>query len=137
MTDSTSHTLLMSSPPDDVDTVHALLATVWRETPMISVIDRISFETATIELVSNVMRHADSGSGVSCTLTVEVSDYRIEANLQDTGKPGHVDLVDRAIPDEFAESGRGILLIQALVDELSYEREGSHNHWRIMRKIKS
>ena len=135
MTDSTIHTLVMSSPPDDVDTVHSLLASVWQIAPNISMMDRISFETALIELTSNVIRHADSGTGVSCELTVAISADRLEANLQDTGKPGDVELVGRSMPDELAESGRGIPLIQALVDELSYSREGNLNRWRITRKI--
>ena len=37
------------------------------------------------------------------------------------------------MPEELAESGRGIALIQALVDELEYVRSGSSNHWRISR----
>jgi anti-sigma regulatory factor (Ser/Thr protein kinase) len=35
----------------------------------------------------------------------------------------------------YAESGRGLALINALVDELSYERENEHNLWKIMRRI--
>ena len=137
MADSKIHTVSMSSPPDDVDTVHSLLEDVWRSETHISVIDRISFETALIELVSNVIRHADSGLGVICTLTVEVASDRIDATLRDTGEPGDVELIGRAMPDDLAESGRGIPLIQALVDDLTYEREGNLNRWNLHRKIQS
>lgn len=137
MADSKIHTVSMSSPPDDVDTVHCLLEDVWRSETHISVIDRISFETALIELVSNVIRHADSGSGVTCTLTIKVSDEHIEATLRDTGEPGDVQLVGRTMPEDLAESGRGIPLIQALVDELTYEREGNLNRWCLRRKMQS
>jgi serine/threonine-protein kinase RsbW len=74
---------------------------------------------------------------VSCTLTVEVSDARIEANLRDTGKPGNIELVNRSMPEGLSETGRGIPLIQALADEFSYEREGDLNRWRIIRNIES
>ena len=137
MADSKIHTVSMSSPPDDVDTVHSLLEDVWRSGTHVSVIDRISFETALIELVSNVIRHADSGSGITCTLSIEVSTDHIEANLRDTGEPGDVELIGRAMPEDLAESGRGIPLIQALVDELTYEREGNLNRWSLRRKIQS
>ena len=137
MTDPTIHMVSMSSPPDDVDTVHALLENVWRDSPNVSMIDRMSFETALIELVSNVIRHADSGLGVICTLTVEVTPDRIDATIRDTGEPGNVELVGRAMPGDLAESGRGIPLIQALVDDLSYEREGNLNRWNLHRKIQS
>ena len=137
MADSKIHSVSMSSPPDDVDSVHLLLEDVWRSETHISVLDRISFETALIELVSNVIRHADSGSGVTCTLTINVSDENIEATLRDTGEPGDVQLVGRTMPEDLAESGRGIPLIQALVDELTYEREGNLNSWCLRRKIQA
>jgi serine/threonine-protein kinase RsbW len=125
----------MSAPPDDVDTVHELLAIVWADAPSISDMDRISFETALIEVASNVIRHADSGTGVTCTLTIETFDDHIEATLSDTGEPGNVQLVGRAMPDELSESGRGIALVQALVHELDYDRTGGLNHWRLLRRF--
>lgn len=137
MSDATQHTLHMSSPPDDVNTVHDLLENVWSDLPDVGLEDRLSFETALIELASNVMRHADPGSGVLCTLTIETFSDRIEATLSDTGEPGHVQLADRSMPGALAESGRGIPLIQALVDELRYDRTDGLNHWYITRQLTS
>jgi serine/threonine-protein kinase RsbW len=135
MHDTTQHSLRMSSPPDDVDTVHDLLETVWSDVPDIGMKDRLSFETALIELASNVMRHADPGSGVLCTLTIETFPDRIEATLSDSGEPGDVQLADRSMPEALAESGRGIPLIQALVDELRYDRADGLNRWYITRQL--
>ena len=137
MSEMARHTLRMSSPPDDVDAVHDLLAVVWTAVPAIGMEDRFSFETALIELASNVMRHADPGSGVSCTLLIETFPDRIEATLSDSGEPGDVQLADRDMPDVLAESGRGIPLIQALVDELRYDRTDGINRWHITRQLKS
>ncbi|MDQ1582775.1 MAG: serine/threonine-protein kinase RsbW [Microbacteriaceae bacterium] len=135
MAEALVHTLRMSSPPDDVGTLHELLESVWVDIPSIGVRERFGFETALVELVGNVICHADSGSGVSCTLSIEILENRIEALLSDTGEPGDVELRGREMPEEFAESGRGIPLIQALVDELSYEREGGLNRWRIAKRL--
>ncbi|MEO6533530.1 MAG: ATP-binding protein [Pseudolysinimonas sp.] len=135
MTDSTQHTIRMYTPPDSVDTVHDLLEDVWTDAPSIPAGDRLRFETALIELASNVIRHADGGSGVTCTLMIETFPDRIEATLSDSGEPGNVQLAEREMPDDLSESGRGIPLIQALVDELSYDRDGSLNRWHIMRKF--
>ena len=136
MAETFTHTLRMTAPPDDVDTVHRLLGSVWADVPSVPVEDQFRFETALIELASNVIRYAGAGKGVSCTLTIDNFEDRIEAMLTDTGEPGDMQLVGRSMPDDLAESGRGILLIQALVDELSYDRHNGHNYWRIMRKLK-
>jgi len=108
---------------------------VWKSTPHIDGAEQMRFELAVIELVSNVIKHADTGTGVSCTLTIETFADRIEAVLRDTGEPGNMQLSDRAMPDENAESGRGIPIIQALVDNFSYERDGKLNIWRMIRNI--
>jgi serine/threonine-protein kinase RsbW len=135
MTKVRSHSLSLSTPPDDLDTVHRMLEGVWSASTDVPALDRVAFETALIELAANVLRHADDGSGVTCALEVLVSGDRIEATLTDSGTPGNVRLVGRAMPDEDAESGRGIPIIQALVDDLDYARVGGLNRWRITRSI--
>ena len=133
MTESGEYRISIATATDNIDVVHDMLEDVWANSPSVSATDRVSFETALIELSSNVIRHADDGAGLHCVLTVGVSDARIEARLTDTGVPNQVDLAGRAMPEEFAESGRGFALIKALVDEVEYVRTGSINHWRISR----
>jgi serine/threonine-protein kinase RsbW len=130
------HTLRMATPPGDVNTVHDMLEQVWSDVPEIDPEDRFKFEVALIELASNVMRHADTGDGVVCALVIETHADRITATLSDSGEPGEVMLVGRTFPEDvFAESGRGIPLIQALVDELRYDCEDGFNHWHITRTL--
>jgi serine/threonine-protein kinase RsbW len=131
MSEPTIHRLDLVTPPADIDTVHDLLQTVWADTPSISMTDRMRFETALIELTANVIQHADSGNGVECTLTVETSTEELVATLSDSGEPVNLQLAGREMPDELSEGGRGIALIQALVDDLSYDREDGLNHWRL------
>lgn len=130
-----SHQITVISPPDTLDAVHELMATVWRKSPEVGPQDQICFETALIELASNVFKHADDGGGISCTLTINISGDKLEALLRDSGEPGDIQLTGIAMPEDFAESGRGIPLIQALVHELSYAREGEHNVWKIVREL--
>lgn len=133
MSESTVRRLDMVTPPADVDTVHELLNTVWADRPTVSMTDRMSFETALIELAANVIQHADSGNGVSCTLTVEASTGELVATISDSGEPLTTPLAGRSMPDELSENGRGIALIQALVDDLSYDRMDGKNRWRLRR----
>ncbi|MBC7464251.1 MAG: ATP-binding protein [Actinobacteria bacterium] len=129
-----AHTLIIDTPPDTLDSVHELLRIIWEKSPDVSAEDQIRFETALIELASNIFRHADDGGGISCLLSVEISADKIEANLRDTGQPGDIQLTGVEMPDAYSESGRGIALINALVDEFIYAREGEQNVWRILRK---
>jgi serine/threonine-protein kinase RsbW len=129
--------LVFSAPPDDVDAVHEFLETVWEANPGVSEFDRMAFETALIELASNVIQHAAGEGGVTCVLTVEADENGLSASLADTADAGGIVLMDRSMPDELSESGRGIALIQALVDDLRYERVDEHNVWSISRARES
>src|ERR1019366_2912365 len=130
-----SYSLTMFSPPATLDAVHDLLSTVWEKSPKVNLENQMRFETALIELVSNVFRHADTGDGVACALTIDISDMQIEAQWRETGDPGDFQLMEAIMPDELDESGRGIPLIQAMMDEFTFENQGEHNFWRIVRKL--
>jgi serine/threonine-protein kinase RsbW len=124
----------MAVPPGDVDAVHALLEAVWLDVPDVPMMERFKFETALLELASNVVKHADGGCGLWCTLEIDAYPGHIEATVLDDGEPSDVPvLVPRDMPDALSESGRGIAMIQALVDDLGYSREGTTNRWRISR----
>ena len=123
-----------------------MLESVWTNAPEVSSTHRFSFETALIELVSNVFRHGDAGSGVSCVVCVEISPRQLDATLRDDGIPVPVGLVPTELtpvdqrapmPDALSESARGFPLIRALVDVLGYSRDGNYNTWHIVRRMDS
>lgn len=135
MVDDVSHAFVMVSPPDTVGRVHDLLSKVWVDSPHISATDRASFETALIELAANVIQHANGGRAVECTIAVDASEQAISATLIDTGEEASPDLALVEMPEASAESGRGLAIIKALVDEVVYDSDGSVNCWRITRSL--
>ncbi|KQR46049.1 serine/threonine-protein kinase RsbW [Frigoribacterium sp. PvP120] len=125
------HQLVFATPPDDVNTVHDFLESVWGDDTTLTDEERMAFELALVELTSNVIEHAAAGEGVACRLSVAITDGELTATLSDTAEPGSVSLVGRVMPDEMAEGGRGLALVQLLVDDLGYERVGDSNVWSI------
>jgi serine/threonine-protein kinase RsbW len=131
----TVHAATISAPPDDVDAVHALLSEVWDAHPAIADLERMRFETALVELMSNVIRHSGPGV-VDCDLEITVTDDGLVALATDTADEVVADLGADEMPgDELAESGRGVPMIRALVDEFGYDRVGDRNRWRIARRF--
>ncbi len=133
MADMVARTLRITAPPDDVDSVHQALESVWAVVPDLEPRDRMSIETAVIELTANVIQYANRGRAVSFALTIVVYDDRVEATLSDSGEVDDVGLHSRGMPDAMAESGRGIPMIQALVDSVEHRRVEGFNHWTLVR----
>ena len=126
--------LVLNSPADDINTVHDYIARVWAEHDDLDEMDRLRFETAIIELAANVIQHGDNGNGVSAEVVITVDDEVIHGRITDSSEAGRVELALRDMPDEMAESGRGIAFIQRLVDVLHYERRADENVWMIEKR---
>lgn len=134
----TRRTLNWSAPPCDVNAVHNFLESIWQDFSEINEMDRMTFETAILELASNVIEHATTeDDGVACVLQVHAVNHTLRAELRDTADAGAFRLTARAMPSSDAESGRGIALIQAMVDDLKYERAGQFNVWTITKTLSS
>lgn len=129
------HSAAIAAPPSDVNSVHALLEQVWRDEPQVKARDRLCFETALIELASNVISHGDAGCGVRFRLAVRVTRARIEADLSDDADDPGLDADAPTMPDAAAESGRGLAMIGALVDELTHSRTADGNTWHLARTL--
>jgi serine/threonine-protein kinase RsbW len=127
------HLLVFESPPEDVTAVHEFLAGVWAEDPGVSEEERMALELALVELTSNVIEHAAHGSGVTCRLELEIGPDSISARLRDTADPGTVSLSGRTMPDAMAESGRGLALVQMLVDHVGLDTSTGSNVWTVTR----
>jgi serine/threonine-protein kinase RsbW len=127
--------LQLRSPGDDVDLVHDFLAESFASFGIVEPEARMAFETALVELVGNVIQHADDGGGITCRLVVRYENGSLVASLTDSAEPGGFVLSRRGMPDPLAESGRGLALVQLLVDELDYQQLDGHGHWILRKRI--
>lgn len=130
--------LELSAPatPEMLDLVHAVLERLWEAHPDVETVDRVRFETAVIEILGNIVEHAyelDAPAAGSRRFDVVLTATPTElvASFGDDGIPMAIDLSSVAMPDDLAESGRGLALAMAAVDDLSYERDGGRNLWRL------
>jgi serine/threonine-protein kinase RsbW len=128
------HQLTVPAVPASLDRVHGLLAEVWSANDEVSADDRMRFEIGLIEIAGNIVEHAASPAPRDFTLVVEVHPDRLEARFRDPGRRVEVDFDNAAMPEAMAESGRGLALVLAVVDELTYRHDGVDNHWLVVRR---
>ena len=96
-----------------------------------------SFELATVEALTNIVQHGYRGvSDHKIALLLDIEESRVALTIQDEGLPPPADLLDPRgsfldTPDSdldlLAESGRGMMLINACVNEARLVRIGSRN----------
>ena len=112
-----------------------LLVLVRSEHPDISETDLSMFETAIAEIHGNVVQHGRPEGQVTYAFSLTVRPDRLVGFLADTGEPATdlADLADLAPVEEMAESGRGLWLAHATLDELLYARAGNRNTWKMTR----
>jgi serine/threonine-protein kinase RsbW len=120
--------------PAELARVHELLERAGAEHPEIDPTDLMLFETAVIEIANNVVEHGKPAGEVRWRLTLEVTGTEIRADLDDTGHEFTADL-DAPMPDEDAETGRGIALAGAVLDKIELQRADGENHWRMVRRL--
>lgn len=130
---SWDRTVLLLIPPNNVDEVHESVADLWEHNPDLGDMERMRFETALVELAGNVIEHADGQEQLLCRLTLKRTPTSLEAILSDTGSEVQVPFrTTMPDPKELAESGRGIALIEILMDDFSYERDPAGNRWHLV-----
>jgi serine/threonine-protein kinase RsbW len=118
--------------PESLDLVQDLLGRVRGEHPDIDETDLSMFETAIAEIHGNVVKHGRPPGQVVYAFSLAVRPDRLVGFLADTGEPAP-DLSTLPVVDELAESGRGMWLARATLDELEYARCGDRNTWKMVR----
>ncbi len=118
--------------PAFIDAVHDAMERLWLAVPTVGEEDRTMFSLAVSEIVTNVVEHAAGRETISVTAEVSATARDLCAVLTDDAHPALIDLDVVRMPDEDAESGRGLALALATLDELTHE-PGGGNTWRLLR----
>jgi serine/threonine-protein kinase RsbW len=121
--------------PETLTALHALLARAAEEHPDVAQDDFDMLEIAVIEVAGNTVQHGAATGEVSYTFALEVLPDRLVAVLTDSGNCPPADTATQAdMPDANQESGRGIPVAHAALDEVRHERVDGKNRWHLERR---
>jgi serine/threonine-protein kinase RsbW len=131
------YTAVIRSPPDTVDDANDFLKSVWVERSDVGAEDRMALETVLSELVTNVIQ-SNPHRQIQCEVTLSIGPDLLQLETSDTGeKLDQLPPASVEMPANVAEHGRGLALIQLMVDSLTYRHDGSQNVWQIRRSRRS
>lgn len=143
----------------DEKRIQLLIASNYRHVPLVSAAvnrlcllshlsekDAHCIELCATEAVVNSIKHAYGDEpGHEVAVTVTIGSDRLMIEVCDSGKPMEPGMLERkrafdtdfdleAI-DTIPESGRGLAIIQQVMDEVSYTNDGHKNCLRMVKKI--
>ena len=118
--------------PASLDAIFDLLAAWWDEVGEVAPVTRFGFETAVIEIAGNIVEHSRGNSDHRrFTLDLVADAQTLTATFRDDGDPPLLDLASVRMADATEESGRGLALANAGVDDVEFRREGDRNVWTL------
>ncbi|HYH76294.1 MAG TPA: ATP-binding protein [Arthrobacter sp.] len=120
---------------DAIESIHNHLDSLWLDAPFVQDMDQMTFTTAVIESASNIVQHAEpvGQDPVELGVDIEVRPTLLQARVSAYHAKPPFGPMEPGIPDEDAESGRGLALIEALVTTVTFERQDGTNTWVLTR----
>jgi serine/threonine-protein kinase RsbW len=121
-----------------VETVHDLLDRDLPRAPEIGPEDKMPFELAVVEVVTNAAQHAQgepAGADVELDFELEIHPDLLLARLYEIGAgPFDLPAAGALMPGHDEESGRGLALARQLLSTISCERSEGSNLWTLTRR---
>ncbi len=121
--------LEITNGPGALEQIHAALEAFWRKHEHVPLHIRNDVGIAAGEIAANILEHARA---VTLWMELHARPDAVEVEFTDAGEPAELDLSAASMPDEMAESGRGLALAQAALRLLSYFRDEVGNHWQLV-----
>lgn len=134
MTLSELQLLTSSAKPEALDEFDGLLAKAWSANSHVPEAIRIQVGIAVGEIGANIIRYAAVTGPVNIRMHVRPMASEVQVEFVDDGIPAQIDLDNVSLPEDMAETGRGLALAQAALAQLSYRRDYTENHWILVSK---
>lgn len=122
--------------PAAIEAVHMQLDSLWEHASFVPEVDRMTFATAVVEAACNVVQHAvpESADPVDLGVDICIREKSLRAKVSAFGAADpHLENKNHEMPEEDAESGRGLALIRALVTTVTFLRQDGTNTWVLSR----
>ena len=120
--------------PATLDEIGTILERMWSLHPHVPDSVRTQVAIAVGEIGANIVEHAARGGPVRLRMEVLVSPEEVRVAFLDDGPSAQMQIAaPPEMPDEMAESGRGLALAHAVLDRLWYHRQ-MFNHWILVSK---
>ena len=127
----------LAGTEESLASMHELFAELWDGAPEVTTRDRVLFSLAVAEIAANVIEHGHDRYD-NWKLDLKACDDHLEASIRHPGPVVERALGDWTMPEESAESGRGLALA-ASASTLHYthstDPEGSE--WRVVHALAS
>lgn len=114
-----------------LNAVDGILERMWSVHGHVPAMVKMHIGIAVSEIAGNIVEHAGSGREGWVRMEARVGANEVRVDFVDDGSPTMVDLDEVSLPDEMAETGRGLALARAVLRTLSYRRNGL-NHWTLV-----
>lgn len=118
-----------------VDSALDALDAAWANAADVPDEDRTLFTLAVSEVATNMVQHSDGPTEVTVRIDIRLSSDALTATLVDTAPPASIDWHGVAMPDADSESGRGLALARAVLDEFTHTYDDTGNTWRLLRRL--
>ncbi|WP_336659484.1 ATP-binding protein [Leucobacter sp. USHLN153] len=158
------NTLELRGPADlaFVDRALDALEALWLDAEHVSPIDQTMFALALSEILTNIATHGTGEAGspadsaesradsaadgaaagaspeprdVEIELRIEADQRALTATIRDTAAPASIVWGEVEMASTEAESGRGLALVRAALDEVEHTATSQGNTWRLRRSI--
>lgn len=120
-----------------VDTILDRLDSLWPDAPRATDEDRMLFTLAVSEIATNIVQHAGGQGTTTVSAVITVLPDAVHAEFRDDAVPAAIEWHTIAMPEPESESGRGLALAQAALDEFTHRYDGHSNVWTLRRDLTS